>query len=158
MIILVGSLQNNNTDLDKNEEIIRLVLEEAAREFSLGDNTEVSVTLVDNEEIRRLNKEYRGMDRATDVLSFALDEADQAGEIPFVDASGFHLLGDIIISAERAGEQAADFGHSVAREIGFLAVHGLLHLLGYDHDKPEETRKMRELEERILSASGLARE
>lgn len=158
MIVQVGNQQNKVTTTKEVETIINLVLEQAAREFSLTDNEEVSVTLVDDEEIRQLNKDYRGLDSATDVLSFALDEEEQAGEIPFANASDLHLLGDIIISVERASEQAGDFGHSLEREIGFLTIHGMLHLLGYDHNETEETKEMRELEEKILKASGLTRD
>ena len=158
MLVQVGNQQNKVATTKEVETIINLVLEQAAREFSLPDNVEVSVTLVDDEEIRQLNKDYRGLDSATDVLSFALDEEDQAGEIPFANATGLHLLGDIIISVERASEQAGDFGHSLEREIGFLTIHGMLHLLGYDHNETEETKEMRELEEKILQASGLTRD
>jgi len=158
MIIQVGNQQNKVATTKEVETIINLVLEQAAKEFSLNDNEEVSVTLVDDDEIRQLNKEYRGLDSATDVLSFALDEEGQAGEIPFANASEVHLLGDIIISVERASEQAGDFGHSLEREIGFLTIHGMLHLLGYDHNETEETKEMRELEEKILQASGLTRD
>ena len=158
MIVQVGNQQNKVATTKEVETIINLVLEQAAQEFSLPDNIEVSVTLVDDEEIRQLNKDYRGLDSATDVLSFALDEEDQAGEIPFANASGLHLLGDIIISMERAGEQAGDFGHSLEREVGFLTIHGMLHLLGFDHNETEETKEMRELEEKLLQASGLTRD
>lgn len=158
MLVQVGNQQDLVEATEQIEEMINKVLVQAAQEFSLLDDVEVSVTLVDNEEIRRLNKEYRGLDSATDVLSFALDEEDQAGEIPFANATGLHLLGDIIISMERAGEQASDYGHSLEREIGFLAVHGMLHLLGYDHNEAAETLEMRELEEKLLLASGLTRD
>jgi len=158
MQILVGNQQSKMATTEPFEKIVRLVLEKAAQEFSLPDEVEVSVTFVDNEEIRQLNRGYRGVDSATDVLSFALNEEEQAGLIPFANASDVHLLGDIIISLEKAVEQAAEYGHSVEREVGFLTIHGMLHLLGYDHQEEEETQEMRALEEKILQASGLTRE
>lgn len=157
MEILVGNQQSRVVETQPYEEIIEQVLRQAAQEFALPDNTEVSVMLVDNEEIRQLNRNYRGVDRPTDVLSFALDEEDQAGDIPFANASQVHLLGDIIISLEKAAEQAEEYGHSPEREVGFLTIHGMLHLLGYDHNEPEETAEMRAMEEKILRASGLTR-
>ena len=103
------------------------------------ENGEVSVTLTNNEYIHTLNKQYRGIDRPTDVLSFALNESEEPeieGE-PEVD-----VLGDLIISVERAEEQAAYFGHSVRREMAFLTVHGMLHLLGYDHMEEADRLEM----------------
>lgn len=158
MEILLGNQQSKVVATSNLETIINLVLNQAAQVLDLPKNIEVSLTLVDNEAIRELNRDYRGIDKATDVLSFALDEEDQAGDIPFANGSENHLLGDIIISLERAQEQATDYGHSLEREVGFLTIHGLLHLLGYDHLEPEETAKMREQEERILAVSGLSRE
>ncbi len=111
---------------------------------------EVSVLLTDDEGIRALNRSYRGQDRATDVLSFSQQEGD-----PMPGAGD--LLGDIVISVERAIEQAERYGHTPAREVGFLAVHGLLHLLGYDHEEPDEEAVMMETAERILSRVGLVR-
>jgi probable rRNA maturation factor len=123
--------------------------------------------LVDNEAIRQLNREYRNIDSPTDVLSFALqekteeepdiyfDEEDTADD-NFPEELG-NMLGDIVISVERAREQAAEYGHSLEREMVFLAVHGTLHLLGYDHDTEEQTRSMREMEEKIMNSIGLAR-
>jgi len=157
MQVQVGNQQNQVVETQRIEEIIQQVLTQAAQEFALPENTEVSVALVDNEEIRQLNRDYRGIDSPTDVLSFALDEEEQAGEIPFANASDLHLLGDIIISLERAGEQAVEYGHSIEREVGFLTIHGMLHLLGYDHNAPEETAEMRAMEEKIPQSPGLTR-
>ena len=120
-------------------------------------NAELSVTFVDNEEIHTLNREFRDKDRATDVLSFPLFEADEVFEVD--PAIGAVALGDIVISAERAWEQAEDFGHSFAREVCFLAVHSTLHLLGYDHELGEEQEKyMNETQEYILAKMGLRRD
>lgn len=106
--------------------------------------------LTDDAGIQELNRAYRGQDRPTDVLSFSQREGDpMPGEE--------NLLGDIVVSIERAREQADRFGHSQEREVGFLAVHGLLHLLGYDHEEPDEEAVMMQLAEDILSQVGLTR-
>ncbi|MCY7464083.1 rRNA maturation RNase YbeY, partial [Bacillus paralicheniformis] len=93
------------------------------------------------EEIQKINKEYRGKDYPTDVISFALEE-DGEGEIEIIGADMPPVLGDIIISADKAREQAEEYGHSLMRELGFLTVHGFLHLLGYDHMTEEEEKEM----------------
>lgn len=114
----------------------------------------VDVTLIDDDEIRVLNREWRRLDEPTDVLSFALNDADDAAFEP----EGAKLLGDVIISAERAAAQAAAYGHSLERELAYLAVHGTLHLLGYEHDDPQEQQAMREKEEEALRQLGLTRD
>lgn len=110
------------------------------------EGAEVGVTLVGEEAIRQLNRDYRGIDAPTDVLSFPLEEPGeiQTGGEP-------ELLGDVVICVPRALAQAEEYGHSFRRELLYLAVHGLLHLLGYDHETGEEKRKMREKEEAFLS-------
>lgn len=117
------------------------------------DAAEVSVVVTGDEEIRTLNREFRGIDEPTDVLSFPLEEweGDPAEGVPV----GEILLGDVVISLERARSQADEYGHSLLRELGFLAVHGVLHLLGYDHETEDDRRAMREREEAVLSALGL---
>lgn len=157
MEIQFGNQQEAIKITSSEEEIVRRVALETARRFHLDDHTEVSITFVDDETIRELNCSYRGVDRPTDVLSFAFDEASQDGH-NFVAAPGTHMLGDIVISLERASWQSREYGHSLARELGFLTVHGLLHLLGYDHDTPERTAVMREKEEQILAALSLLRD
>ncbi|MDY3285355.1 MAG: rRNA maturation RNase YbeY [Eubacteriales bacterium] len=124
---------------------------------------EVDVTLTDDEGIRRVNREQRGIDAATDVLSFpALSFHDGEGEPQATDfdpETGRLFLGDVVISVERARAQAEEYGHGMRRECGFLTVHSVLHLLGYDHVDDEERRRlMRAHEEQILAAMGLARE
>jgi len=122
---------------------------------------EASVTLTDNENIKELNLEHRGIDKATDVLSFPIIEyvngepQIQPGDID--PDSGRIFLGDIIISVEKAFEQAGNFGHSVERELAFLAVHGALHLLGYDHETETDEKRMFTLQEDILNEMGLIR-
>ena len=114
-------------------------------------NAEVSITFADNLSIRELNKEYRGIDRPTDVLSFPLEE-----NIAALDSSDLLALGDIVISLERAFEQAQEFGHSFKREVAFLCIHSMLHLLGYDHELGEaEDKDMRQRQREIITSIGL---
>lgn len=114
-------------------------------------NAEVSITFADNLSIRELNKEYRGIDRPTDVLSFPLEE-----NIAALDSSDLLALGDIVISLERAFEQAQEFGHSFNREVAFLCIHSMLHLLGYDHELGEaEDKDMRQRQREIITSIGL---
>lgn len=118
-------------------------------------NAEISVTIVDDERIHELNKQYRNIDRSTDVLSFPLGEN---GVYDINHDTGAKMLGDIVISIEHAFEQAEKYGHSLEREIGFLTVHSLLHLLGYDHENGGlEAVRMREKEEAALTQIGLKR-
>ncbi len=120
-------------------------------------NAEVSVSFVSNSEIRSLNKVYRGKDSVTDVLSFPLTDSD--GTMETSSETGFVLLGDIVISIETAVKQANIYGHSLDREIGFLTVHSMLHLLGYDHETSKlDERIMREKEEAVLEKLGISRD
>lgn len=120
------------------------------------DDAEVSVTFVNNDEIRRLNNEYRNIDKVTDVLSFPLGEN---GVYDFNNETGAYMLGDIVISIQTALKQAKLYGHSLEREIGFLTVHSMLHLLGYNHEQGGvEARNMRETEEQILDNLGISRQ
>ena len=117
-----------------------------------GD-TEISLTFTDNEGIHALNREFRGIDKPTDVLSFPLNDYSEDEPIACAPCSS---LGDIVISLERAAEQADEFGHSFEREVAFLAVHSMLHLLGYDHvNSDEEDREMRRRQREILESMGL---
>ncbi|MEJ8304218.1 rRNA maturation RNase YbeY [Saccharibacillus sacchari] len=126
---------------------------------------EVALTFVDDEEIHRLNKEFRNIDRPTDVLSFAMresvgEEPEITYEVETEDEVGpefDEMLGDIIISVPRAIAQSEDYGHSVERELGFLFVHGFLHLLGYDHQTPEDEAVMMGKQEAVLQQIGLTR-
>ena len=123
---------------------------------NITDNAEVSVTFVDNNQIKKLNSQYRNKDSATDVLSFPLGDGED-WDVNY-DTSSL-ILGDIVISVERAIEQAELYNHSLRREIGFLTVHSMLHLLGYDHETGGlEEALMREREEKILAKLGLTRE
>ncbi len=147
-------LFENNTNEEINYKLIEKVISEALRYEGVNDNTEVSVTIVDNEEIRKINNKFRNIDRATDVLSFPLIDFDNES-LP--DDGSKIYLGDIIISIERAKEQAKEYGHSIDREIGFLTAHSMLHLLGYDHMVPEEEKEMFAKQEEILDNLGLRR-
>ena len=119
------------------------------------DPAEISVTFVDNNRIHELNKQYRDKDAPTDVLSFPMAEN---GEYDIDEDNGCKLLGDIVISMERAMEQAELYGHSLQREVAYLTVHSMLHLLGYDHlDEGPMKAQMREREEAIMSVLGLER-
>ncbi|ATA60709.1 rRNA maturation RNase YbeY [Geobacillus sp. FSL K6-0789] len=137
-------------------EMLEQLLREAAASENVPDGTEVGVSFVDNERIRLMNRDYRGKDAPTDVLSFALEEEGE-GEVDIIGADMPLVLGDIVISIPKAKEQAAEYGHSFMRELGFLAVHGFLHLLGYDHETEEEERVMFAKQEEILTRFGLTR-
>ena len=117
---------------------------------------EVEVSLVDDAAIREINRDHRQIDSATDVLSFPLGENGTYDKNP---ETGAYMLGDIVLSVERAKAQAAEYGHTLQREIGYLTVHSMLHLLGYDHvNGGLEAVRMREKEESIMDQIGLARE
>lgn len=148
---------NRQEKLNVDEEFINSL--EAVCDFVLkkeGVNCkyQISLLFVDNEEIREINRETRNIDRATDVLSFPLIDFDNES-LP--DDGSKIYLGDIIISIERAKEQAKEYGHSIDREIGFLTAHSMLHLLGYDHMVPEEEKEMFAKQEEILNNLGLRR-
>ena len=151
--------ETNQVSEDKIKEINDL-LQFAADYLKLPEDTEMSVTFMDNAAIQVINRDYRGKDAPTDVISFALEEESE-DEIPVVFEAGDdplpRNLGDIMISIERAKEQAQDYGHSYDRELGFLAVHGFLHINGYDHMNPEDEKEMFGLQKEILDAYGLKR-
>lgn len=119
------------------------------------NKAEISVSFVDNSQIQQLNNDYRNIDSSTDVLSFPLGEN---GVYDINNETGAYLLGDIVISLETALKQSKIYGHSLEREIGFLTVHSMLHLLGYDHENDKlEARIMREKEEAVLDKLGISR-
>jgi len=141
---------NNLTDeklleINELEEYLKFVAD-----YMKVNDAIVSVIIVDNNKIHEINKEYRGIDRPTDVISFALEE----GEDYEVKE---RMLGDIYISIDKVYEQAKEYGHSVKRELFFLATHGFLHLLGYDHMKKEDEDIMFPLQEKILEEYGVKR-
>lgn len=121
-----------------------------------NNDCELSVTFADNDGIKQLNSQYRGIDKETDVLSFPLLDFVGGDEPPVDEPS--QLLGDIVVSLEKADEQAKEYGHSFEREVAFLCVHSMLHLLGYDHvNSEEEEREMRRIQTEILNGMGISR-
>lgn len=142
---------------DKDLELVEGLLQHAAKIENVEDGTELSVTFVTNEAIHEINREYRHKDAPTDVISFALEEMGE-GETAIVAEGMPRILGDVIISIDRTREQAEQFGHSFERELGFLAVHGLLHVLGYDHMVPEDEKIMFGKQDEILESYGLSRD
>jgi len=148
--VLVNNLQEKIA-IDHNlEELLTQVVVQALSEHDIAKNTEVSLVFVDDEYITTLNQQYRGIDGPTDVLSFAMLEGpDMPGD------EDEPMLGDIVISLETAQRQAGEYGHGFNREVAYLTVHGVLHLLGYDHQTPPDKEKMRNQEESILTRAGL---
>jgi probable rRNA maturation factor len=148
----------DETDQLSEEQLqdIEKLLNFAAEKEKIEDNSEVSVTFVSNERIHEINREYRDKDAPTDVISFAMEELGE-GEIELIGEELPRVLGDIIISIPKAEEQAKEYGHSFIRELGFLSVHGFLHLLGYDHMEKEEEEKMFSRQKEILDDYGLSR-
>jgi probable rRNA maturation factor len=152
MPILINNLQQKEPFTKSQFELIETIVK-----YGLGyyqkETAEVSIIFADDDYLRNLNFEYRGLNQPTDVLSFAIGE-EQPGT-PVVNGESAvglpELLGDIFISVERAVEQAKSYHHSLEREICYLTIHGLLHLLGFDHRTTEETTKMRQAEEQILA-------
>ena len=133
---------------------VRAAAEKVGELYGLAD-AELSVTLTDNAHIHAMNREYRHIDRPTDVLSFALNESEEPA---VTGGPAVNVLGDIIISVERANEQAAEYGHSLRREIAFLTVHGLLHLLGYDHMEEADRLEMEKEQKYVMEQLGIPRE
>ncbi len=153
-------VKNNQTEV-KVPVGIRLLIRRCCQAVlsteGFGKDAEVSVSFVSNNEIKNLNKIYRDKDSVTDVLSFPLTGSDGSEEIN--QETGAVLLGDIVISLETAVKQASNYGHSLEREIGFLTVHSMLHLLGYDHETSQlDQRIMREKEESVLEKLGISRD
>ncbi len=143
---------NETNEEIKDLEILKPLLEYAKKKENLEDTElEFSVIIVDNKRIHEINKEYRGIDRPTDVISFALEDSED------VNIENYRILGDIYISIDKVKEQASEYGHSEKRELAFLTVHGFLHLLGYDHMKPEEEKIMFAKQEEILNGFGITR-
>lgn len=160
--IIIENEQDKIGISEEIEETIKTVIDASLAYENCDFDAEVSVTIVDNDAIREINRDTRDIDRPTDVLSFPMLYFDENGDIidSDFDMDGDVLvLGDIVISAERAKEQAEEFGHSFRREIAFLTVHSMLHLLGYDHvDDPVGEKNMFSKQEEILDKLGIKRE
>ena len=142
----ISNLTEEKVPLDLMEKVIKKTEEKLDIEDSI-----VSITIIDNERIHEINRDYRGIDRPTDVISFAFMDEDINPE------NGLTNLGEIYISIEKAHEQAEEYGHSFERELCFLLVHGLLHLLGYDHMEKEDEIEMFSLQDEILESLGITR-
>ena len=152
----VDITDNTSTLISEQLDLITKLVLFVAKEEAINQTAELSIVIVDNNEIRELNKLYRNKDKTTDVLSFALQD-EVNGEVAFKDKSIPVILGDIIISIDKAKEQAIEYKHSLNRELGFLAVHGLLHLLGYDHMNEVEEQEMFSKQNTLLAKYGLER-
>ena len=150
----------------ENEDEVRALVEKCARNVLSRENVdfpaEIDITVVDADTIREMNAEYRSKDSVTDVLSFPMYEfynGEPREELDKESDTGCVMLGDMILCYTRACEQAKEFGHSAARECGYLTTHSMLHLLGYDHERnDEDTRLMRSKEEEYMNAIGLTRD
>ena len=151
---------------NKYVDIINKTIEKSLDEEHCPYEVEVSVTITDNQNIQEINREHRDMDKPTDVLSFPLidfsnpsnfDDIEEDNDEWFNLDNGELMLGDIIISLERARDQAQEYGHSIEREIGFLTAHSMLHLMGYDHMIEEEEKVMISKQKKILNEVGLKR-
>ncbi|SCS24295.1 rRNA maturation RNase YbeY [Staphylococcus caeli] len=147
---------SDHTDLVKDDWFTQIdkLLTFAKEQEEINEEAELSVTFVDKNEIQEINKMYRDKDKVTDVISFALEEDEP--EISGLDMP--RVLGDIIICTDVAQEQAETYGHSFERELGFLALHGFLHLLGYDHMNEHDEKQMFSRQDQILDAYGLSRD
>ena len=156
MILTIDVMDETNRVTDEQQKLVQDLLEYTANHEQVKEGSEVSVTFVDNNRIQEINKEYRQKDAATDVISFAMEEMGE-GEVEIIGSDEPALLGDIIISIDRMEEQAKEYGHSNDRELGFLAVHGFLHLLGYDHMNEEDEKVMFTRQRELLDSYGLTR-
>lgn len=145
----IGIYNETDTVLEELDGLKKLL--EFALKYQNLTNVDFNVILVSEDKIHEINKEYRGIDRPTDVISFALEDNKD------IEYDNYRLLGDIYICDKKVLDQAKEYGHSVKRELSFLAVHGLLHLLGYDHMKPEDEKVMFGLQEEILDKYGIKR-
>jgi probable rRNA maturation factor len=153
MIINQQNIVVYNKDL---QHVITNMVNHTARLGRLPKNAEVSILIVDNSYIQELNLIYRNQNKPTDVLSFSMNETLE-NEPEYETGSEVNLLGDIVISLEQALAQSQEYGHSLERELGFLVVHGMLHLLGYDHESEDERKLMRSLEEKVMQEARLER-
>lgn len=156
-MLLIDFLDETNEVQEAHIDLVEKLLQHAAQIEGIEDGSEVSITFVTNEAIHEINRQYRDKDQPTDVISFALEEMGE-GEVQIIGEGIPRILGDIIISTDRTREQAEDFDHSFERELGFLAVHGFLHLLGYDHMEPEDEKVMFGKQDEILESYGLGRD
>lgn len=162
MKLFLENRQNKKEVTLELEKMIKTAIESTLELENIKVETEVSMILIDNAEIHELNKQFRSVDRPTDVLSFPQLEGEDFN-MAINDDTALDIdeeavmLGDIALSLERADEQASEYGHSFEREVAYLTVHSMLHLLGYDHMEDEEKKIMREKEEKVMDIIGLSR-
>ena len=145
-IEIFNTLEEEVKELSEIEKLLNY-----ACDYCKLDDVSFNVIIVDDKRIHEINKEYRGIDRPTDVISFALEDNEE------IEFDHYRVLGDIYISIDKVREQAREYGHSEKRELAFLTVHGFLHLLGYDHMKPEDEKVMFARQEEILNGFGITR-
>ncbi len=157
MNLTIDFIDETETLKQDQLEMLEKLLSHAAKEEGVEAGSEVSIMFVNNERITEINRDYRGKDQPTDVISFALDDEEEGDDPIVFDEQIPHLLGEIVISVPKIEEQAADYGHSFERELGFLCVHGFLHLLGYDHMTDEDEKEMFSKQKVLLEQYGLTR-
>ena len=154
--MIIDFIDDHNYVLEEQQKEIEKLLQFAAEKEGINSDAELSVTFVNNEEIQEINRTYRMKDQPTDVISFAMEEMGE-GEIAITGEDLPTILGDIIISIPRTIEQANEYNHSFMRELGFLSIHGFLHLLGYDHVEKEDEQIMFAKQKELLDEYGLHR-
>ena len=157
-MVIYANEQDKYEITDKLTEMIETCVKESLLSHGIEDEIEVSVLFTDNAGIREINRDMREIDKETDVLSFPQYEFSELGVIEKEEWETEIVLGDIVLSLEKVEEQAKEFGHSFERETGYLIVHSMLHLLGYDHMVDEDKKIMRAKEEEILEKIGLVRD
>lgn len=153
MEIDLAIINETNNFQDDYKTVYEKIITEACQQLHIADDLELSVIFVDDERIHQINREYRNIDKSTDVISFALEDNEQ-----YYMEGMPRSLGDIFISIDHAKKQASDYGHSFYREMCFLFTHGLLHLLGYDHMEKEDEVEMFKIQDDILNALKIERE
>ncbi|NGY87336.1 rRNA maturation RNase YbeY [Bacillus megaterium] len=156
MSLVIDFIDETNEVSEQRQKELEKLLEAAAIYENLQEDAEVSVTFVDNDRIQEINHQYRHKNQPTDVISFALEEMGE-DEMQIIGDEMPRVLGDIVISIPKAHEQAEEYNHSFMRELGFLTVHGFLHLLGYDHETSEDEKEMFTRQKDILEQYGLSR-
>lgn len=150
MKVYIDNRQDTQEIDEKTIDLLKDVIKKCLVVEGRNLNYEISLSFVTNEEIKNLNKEYRNVDAVTDVLSFPMEE----------DSNGFYtpMLGDIVISTDRAFQQSKEYGHSFSREISYLTAHSMFHLMGYDHETEEEKKTMRAKEKEVMRSLGIFKE
>ena len=156
----VFEIEYNGVEKNKTyKDVIKQVLTTCFEiENLINKNVKMTIILTNPDEIQKINKEYRNIDRPTDVLSFPMFEKSEIDQIRNIGSSVPEILGDIIISIEQVEKQAVEYGHSFERELAYMTVHGFYHIIGYDHIEEEDKIEMRRKEEAVLSNIGLERE